>query len=413
MEGDVWSLDIPGNAGYNNGLYRISSPYCYDKYTSLPPGYEGDGSPYNYMRRFGGTSAACPQVSGVAALILSLNSNFTQSQVQYFIRNSAVDMGTAGWDVDFGFGRLNAHKALVLAGFPIIADPITNIHWCYNSQKKISWTSNLSTSYTVKVSTDGGSTFPTTIASNVTSGSASYSYNWTVNIGPSFTCKLLVIDNNNSALRDTSDLFVIDGTAVPSIPGSFSLTSKGGHPWLTWTTDGSAAGYDLYRASSEYNPPYTWYKFMTINDPTITNYHDVVVDIGITNPNTMKYKINAFNGCNMYSVFTAEKQINYDQFMKNNNANETLIPNEFSLNQNYPNPFNPTTTIEYAVAKTTLVRLTVYDELGREVAILVNEKKMPGIYRVDFDASKFASGVYFYRMTAGEFMETKKLLLVK
>ncbi|HNL28311.1 MAG TPA: T9SS type A sorting domain-containing protein, partial [bacterium] len=56
---------------------------------------------------------------------------------------------------------------------------------------------------------------------------------------------------------------------------------------------------------------------------------------------------------------------------------------------------------------------TVYDELGREVAILVNEKKMPGIYRVDFDASKFASGVYFYRMTAGEFMETKKLLLVK
>ncbi|HNF87173.1 MAG TPA: T9SS type A sorting domain-containing protein, partial [bacterium] len=145
----------------------------------------------------------------------------------------------------------------------------------------------------------------------------------------------------------------------------------------------------------------------------ITNYHDVVVDIGITNPNTMKYKINAFNGCNMYSVFTAEKQINYDQFMKNNNANETLIPNEFSLNQNYPNPFNPTTTIEYAVAKTTLVRLTVYDELGREVAILVNEKKMPGIYRVDFDASKFASGVYFYRMTAGEFMETKKLLLVK
>ncbi|HNF87315.1 MAG TPA: S8 family serine peptidase, partial [bacterium] len=79
MEGDVWSLDIPGNAGYNNGLYRISSPYCYDKYTSLPPGYEGDGSPYNYMRRFGGTSAACPQVSGVAALILSLNSNFTQS----------------------------------------------------------------------------------------------------------------------------------------------------------------------------------------------------------------------------------------------------------------------------------------------------------------------------------------------
>jgi hypothetical protein len=85
----------------------------------------------------------------------------------------------------------------------------------------------------------------------------------------------------------------------------------------------------------------------------------------------------------------------------------------FALLGNYPNPFNPKTEIRYQVAGVSDVKITVYDLLGREVAVLVNEKKQPGSYEVQFDASKLASGVYIYRLQAGSFVQTKKLLLIR
>jgi hypothetical protein len=98
----------------------------------------------------------------------------------------------------------------------------------------------------------------------------------------------------------------------------------------------------------------------------------------------------------------------------------TGLPVSFSLSQNYPNPFNPFTIIKYTIAgaggsglgakKTSLV---VYDVLGRQVATLVNEEKAPGSYEVRFDGSTLASGVYFYRMQAGDFVDTKKFVLLK
>ncbi|MBM2840233.1 MAG: hypothetical protein HW412_761 [Bacteroidetes bacterium] len=92
-----------------------------------------------------------------------------------------------------------------------------------------------------------------------------------------------------------------------------------------------------------------------------------------------------------------------------------IIPGQFALEQNYPNPFNPATTIRFSIPVGTYghTSLRVYDVLGREVAILVNEVKQPGEYEVQWDASNFSSGVYFYRMRAGSFQDTKKLILAK
>ncbi len=90
-----------------------------------------------------------------------------------------------------------------------------------------------------------------------------------------------------------------------------------------------------------------------------------------------------------------------------------ILPSEFSLYQNYPNPFNPSTTINYEIPKQSFVKLKIYDILGREVKTLVNEEKSAGNYKVTFDASGLASGIYFYRMQAGSFVETKKLILLK
>ena len=89
------------------------------------------------------------------------------------------------------------------------------------------------------------------------------------------------------------------------------------------------------------------------------------------------------------------------------------VPNVFSLSQNYPNPFNPSTNFGFRIVEFGFVSLKVFDVLGREVATLVNEEMQPGSYEVTWDASRFPSGVYFYRLTAGSFHSTKKLSLIR
>lgn len=89
------------------------------------------------------------------------------------------------------------------------------------------------------------------------------------------------------------------------------------------------------------------------------------------------------------------------------------IPNEFSLLQNYPNPFNPTTNIKFDIPITSFAKFIIYDALGREVAVLVNEELKAGTYQVDWDGSNYTSGVYFYTLQAGDFVKTKKLVLIK
>ena len=111
----------------------------------------------------------------------------------------------------------------------------------------------------------------------------------------------------------------------------------------------------------------------------------------------------------------------YVKCLANSAADRAVaVPPGFSLAQNYPNPFNPGTNIGYTVgavssqrAADSWVRLVVYDLLGREVAVLVDGKKQPGSYEVQFDGSGLSSGVYFYRLQAGDFVQTRRLLLLK
>jgi hypothetical protein len=87
--------------------------------------------------------------------------------------------------------------------------------------------------------------------------------------------------------------------------------------------------------------------------------------------------------------------------------------NEFGLAQNYPNPFNPTTTITYNLAKASNVRLVVYNTLGKEVATLANEQKSAGTYRAEFNSNGLPSGIYFYKLNAGNYSEVRKMILMK
>lgn len=88
-------------------------------------------------------------------------------------------------------------------------------------------------------------------------------------------------------------------------------------------------------------------------------------------------------------------------------------PDKYELSQNYPNPFNPTTIIKYGIPRSTSVKLAVYDESGKEVALLVDEEKPSGDYEITFDGSSLSSGVYLYKLETGDFIRTKKMILIK
>jgi tetratricopeptide (TPR) repeat protein len=110
------------------------------------------------------------------------------------------------------------------------------------------------------------------------------------------------------------------------------------------------------------------------------------------------------------------RQINVaGNYKGKNEKNNNILPYDYKLNQNYPNPFNPSTKINFELKYTGFVSLKIYDLLGREIAELVNETKDAGRYSIDFNASKYmmASGIYFYRIKASEFVDTKRMVLVK
>ena len=95
------------------------------------------------------------------------------------------------------------------------------------------------------------------------------------------------------------------------------------------------------------------------------------------------------------------------------NLEKIEIPSEFSVSQNYPNPSNPSTRIEYSLNQSSNISIKVFDLTGKEVATLVNEYKLPGVYYVDFDGMKFSSGIYFYQMKADDFVQSRKFIVIK
>jgi photosystem II stability/assembly factor-like uncharacterized protein len=114
-------------------------------------------------------------------------------------------------------------------------------------------------------------------------------------------------------------------------------------------------------------------------------------------------------------IFYRLKQIDFDGSFEYSDIVEVVVnqPNEFSLEQNYPNPFNPTTKIKFQIPETGYVRLKVFDILGNEVAVLINEELHSGNFKVEFNAANLSSGIYYYRLSAGEFIDVKKMILLK
>ena len=207
-----------------------------------------------------------------------------------------------------------------------------------------------------------------------------------------------------------SDGMIIRGYADPSIPvelASFTASVSGSNVSLNWMTASEInnAGFDVERASlnpSKGGTSGQWEKIGfvegkgTATGASSYSYVDKELASGVYN-----YRI---------------KQIDFDGTFKYYNLAESVeigTPDRFELAQNYPNPFNPSTTISYSVPQSGLVTLKVYNVIGQQVAELVNEVKQAGTHRVELDASSLPSGVYMYKLSSGNFVSTKKMVLIK
>ena len=139
-----------------------------------------------------------------------------------------------------------------------------------------------------------------------------------------------------------------------------------------------------------------------------------LTDYGVTPSIADGYKgVAVLNNTLFVATQTGIWQIPISNFVTDVKESKVSLISNYKLNQNFPNPFNPSTTISYQIPNDSYVTLKVYDILGREVASLVNRKQEAGNYSVNFDASRLSSGVYLYQLSAGSFISTKKLLLLK
>ncbi len=152
----------------------------------------------------------------------------------------------------------------------------------------------------------------------------------------------------------------------------------------------------------------------SVNDPTDANYvkHELNLLDKFAPGDEILIRFRLFSDTNRNGWGWAIKSIVIQSNITDVEDAEGL-PNQYTLDQNYPNPFNPTTTIRFGIPKESNVKLKVYNSIGQEITTLVNEALKPGFHLVNFNASNIASGVYFYRIEADNFIEVKKLVLLK
>ncbi len=181
---------------------------------------------------------------------------------------------------------------------------------------------------------------------------------------------------------------------------SFSASVAGNTVTLHWTTNTEVnnLGFEVERKSESNN----WSKigFVPGYGTTLETKNYTFADNNIL-PGTYTYRIKQIDHSGTITYYQLSESV------------EISFPEVFELLQNYPNPFNPVTNIKYSIAMESSVKLIVFNSIGQEVAVLVNESQQPGVYTVNFDASSLSSGVYFYKLTAGDFISTRKMLLLK
>lgn len=144
------------------------------------------------------------------------------------------------------------------------------------------------------------------------------------------------------------------------------------------------------------------------------SFADVPLNLKLrTGPENPYSKVSTMNDGKIIDITVVGTSAANEEAFSGGKESGSVIPKEYALLQNYPNPFNPETSIKFDIPDLSNVKLSVYDITGREVSVLVNEKLEPGSYSYKWNGAQFASGIYFFRVQAGSFIQTRKMALIK
>ncbi len=214
------------------------------------------------------------------------------------------------------------------------------------------------------------------------------------------TINNVIITNDNTTLLNIQ----LDPIVAPVKLASFTSSVVSRNVKLNWITEmeENNSGFEVQKAEYRSNETEIWNKIGFVKGKGNSN-EPVSYSFEENNLQTGKYK---------YRL----KQIDYNgnfEYFELNNTVEIGVPAKFDLSQNYPNPFNPVTKINFDIPESGLVKIKVYDLLGKEVATIINEIKDAGYYTISFDASKLSSGLYFYRLSSKGFSSVLKMVVLK
>jgi hypothetical protein len=458
-------------AGFGQGIIAIGSTQDNDVVSSFSdignhidvsaPGGSGTGdihdifstvaysTSYGYYDFLGGTSMAAPVVTGIASLLKGYNSNLYNDDIEHIIQLSAdkvrPDLYTYdanGWNVNVGYGRVNAKKALDMLRSPYVLTQATTSSGTdvgstdYYTMLILGAPGLSDAYYTVKrhdvqhtVSfspMNGAHVWGRGVSSTGwSSDQINYALGWCDAVPGTVT-------STSAVLRTyVYEVWTILGQWVgwyPTTPQNVAYAyTVFGQPIHLGVEGLSGPDFLQFKQQGTWHPviisgsgsySYQWY-VSTDNGSTWTT-----LGTAYTQSRTMVYS-DFIMRCDVHDNGTGENAsarmtIYYGTPPpKVGNGEEEIvalaqeIPTEYSLAQNYPNPFNPSTEIRFALPEQAHVKLVIYDMLGREVAQLVDDQMEAGFHSVTWNAGTLSSGMYICRLVAGSFVQTKKLTLTK
>ncbi len=357
-----------------------------------------------------GTSMATPHVTGATALLLGAKPSLTTAQIKnYFTSTARTDAFTSTvWNSSWGYGKMDIYKAMAGA-----------VGASGSSRAILSYYS-------------GSAPYITTIPTitSIPTSNQKVAIRFTPATNGKLVSVAVNIGGGANAINGTGSLKV---TATNSITGSVGFipgTQIGNsvlvplsslNPGVANVIDLSSSGVSV-TSGTDFQ--------IVIEDTTATDAIQLVLDDGSLNiDRTSSYRTGA-NGIlgwynrsdpNYISSTPAYTPAHYNLFITAEIAVpvtdveriSNVLPTSFSLKQNYPNPFNPTTNIEYSIPIKGVVKLQIFDILGRSIATLVNTTQEAGVYHTTWDGKAVASGVYFYKLESGSFSKTERMLLLK
>jgi subtilisin family serine protease len=351
-----------------------------------------------------GTSMATPHVTGATALLLSVKPSLTANQIKnYFTSTARTDAFTSTvWNSSWGFGKMDIYKAMASA---VGASGASRVTLSYNTDSIVGYT-------------------PIT-----NSGNRKLAIRFTPTTTGKLTSIAVNINGGVSAIKGTGNLKVSATQSVTGSVGYIPSTTQIGNsvlvpfsslnPGVTNVIDFSSSGVSV-KTDTDFQ--------IVLENTNASDTLQILLDDGTLNINrTSSYRTGANGVLGWYNrhdpnYTSGYKPTYYNLFITaeiaatvvtNVDRISSTLPTSFSLKQNYPNPFNPSTNIEYSIPVKGLVKLQIFDILGRSIATLVNTTQEAGVYHTAWDGKAAASGVYFYKLESGSFSKTERMLLLK